>query len=184
MNVTSINDMSHYYQHTENCINVEMGNVRCATDRTSLLYTHRLTHCCALAVLSKWNGSWYQQRTLLHITGGNLFCTITSESDRQPDLVSRWLPKLKSELVDGGKVIFVGGIDCASDISLHISIHQTDAEGHKPLQELLTLPGTDIMMAGALGLTIHPNGEVVFDVAGGRGELNPQECGSILRGEI
>ncbi|WP_440866180.1 hypothetical protein [Symbiopectobacterium purcellii] len=42
----------------------------------------------------------------------------------------------------GGKVIFVGGIDCASDISLNISIHQTDAEGHKPLQELLTLPGT------------------------------------------
>lgn len=184
MNVTSINDTPHYYRHTENCINVEMGNVRCATDRTSVLHTHKLTHCCALAVLSKWNGRWYQQRTLLHITGGNVFFGITSESDRQPDLVSGWLPKLKSELVDGGKVIFVGGIDCASDISLNISIHQTDAEGHKPLQELLTLPGTEMMIAGALGLTVHPSGEVVFDVAGSRGELNQQECDSILRGEL
>lgn len=149
-----------------------MGAVGCATDRTSLLHTDCLTDCCALAVLSKWNGRWYQQRALLHIIGGYLFCGIRSESDRRPNLASRWIAKLKSELVDGGKIIFVGGIDSDSDMSLSMSIHQTDAEGHKPLQELLTLPGIDIMMAGALGLTIHPNGEVVFDMAGSRGELN------------
>ncbi|MCW2483262.1 hypothetical protein, partial [Candidatus Symbiopectobacterium sp. NZEC135] len=147
MNVTSINDTPHYYRHTDNCINVEMGKVGCATDSASVLHTHRLTHCCALAVLSKWNGRWYQQRTLLHITGGNLFYGITSESDRRPDLASRWLAKLKSELVDGGKLIFVGGIDCASDMALSMSIHQIDDEGQKPLHELLTLPGTEIMMA-------------------------------------
>ncbi|WP_291968396.1 hypothetical protein [Candidatus Symbiopectobacterium sp.] len=137
-----------------------------------------------MAVLSKWNGKWYEQRTLLHITGGCLFYGISSVGDRRPDLASRWLAKLKSELVDGGKIIFVGGIDCASDMAFSLSIHQTDDEERKPLQELLTLPGTEIMMAVALGLTIHPNGEVALDVAGSRGELNQQECSSILRDEV
>ncbi|MBG6245984.1 hypothetical protein CS369_16665 [Candidatus Symbiopectobacterium sp. 'North America'] len=180
MNVTSINDTPHYYRQADNCINVEMGSVGCATDRMSVLHTECLTYCCALAVLSKWNGRWYQQRTLLHIIGGYLFCGIRSESDRRTDLASRWIAKLKSELADGGKIIFVGGINSSSDMAFSLSIHQTDDEGHKPL----TLPGTDITMAGALGLTIHPNGEVVFDVAGSRGELNQQECFSILREEI
>lgn len=184
MNVTSINDNSHYYYPADRCINVEMGTVGCATDSMSVLRTDNLTHCCAVAVLSKWNGRWYQQRTLLHLTGGYLFYGITSVNDRRPDLASRWLAKLKSELVDGGKIIFTGGIDSASDTGLSTCIHQTDDEGQKPLQELLTLPGTEMMMAGALGLTIHPNGEVEFDVAGSRGELNQQECCSILRDEV
>lgn len=76
------------------------------------------------------------------------FFGITSQSDSQPDHAQRWLTKLTSELVDGGKVIFVEGIDCASNMALSTCIHQKDDERQKPLQELITLPGTEIMMAG------------------------------------
>lgn len=183
MNIDSINNADNYVLNNDSRIHVEMGNVGYATDRSSVLHTDGLTYCCALAVLSEWNGRWYQKRTLLHITGGNLFFGITSQSDSQPDHAQRWLTKLKSELVDGGKVIFVGGIDCASNMALGTCIHQKDDKGQKPLQELLTLPGTEIVIAVALGFTIHPNGEVVFDVAGSRGELSQRECRSLLRDE-
>ncbi|MFT8209497.1 MAG: hypothetical protein ACMZI0_00540 [Symbiopectobacterium sp.] len=186
MNIASINDTNNCYLQNDNRIRVEMGNVGCATDRSSVLHTDSLTYCCALAVLSKWNGRWYQQRTLtlLHIIGGNLFFGIKSKSDRQPNHANRWLSKLKSELIDGGKVIFAGGIDCSSDMALSMSIHQTDADGQKPLQELLTTPGTEIMLAVALGITIYPNGAVVLDSTGARGELSYQECLSILQDQV
>ena len=142
-------------------VDVGMGKSATVQDDSTILSTRWLSYCSALAVLSDWNGSTYGTRTLAHLTGSSLEHGLIHEN------VHELLSTLKASLSQGGKVIWVGGLESQSDYQLSTSLGQEDSSGRQPLMDLLNTNGVSVTLAGACGIDIRPDG--TFELAeGGR----------------
>jgi len=142
-------------------VDVCMGKSMTVQDHSTTLSTQCLSYCSALAVLRDWNGSTYGTRTLMHLIGSSLEYGLIHENANER------LSTLKASLAQGGKVIWVGGLESQSDYQLGTSLCQEDASGRQPLMDLLNTKGVSVTVAGASGIVIRPDG--TFELAeGGR----------------
>lgn len=140
--------------HQKLC-NVGMGQSMTVYDNNTTLSTRHLSDSSALAVLSDWNGSTYGTRTLMNLIGSAL----------DPEYDDKRLDELKNSLANGGKVIWVGGLDSQSDRSMKMSLRQEDGSGRQPLLDLLNTKRVFVTLAGASGIDIKPDG--TFELAEG-----------------
>lgn len=84
-------------------VDVAMGrSITVSGDNT--LTTSGLSDCSAIAVLTGWDGAQFADRTLMHLTGGNVYSTLNNE-----DNAVSVLDNAKRSLKGGGKVIICGG---------------------------------------------------------------------------
>ncbi|KJF78226.1 hypothetical protein UA45_07600 [Morganella morganii] len=141
-----------------------MSEMKTANDPISVLSTSGLTDCSALAVLSDWNGKIYKARTLVHIAGSNLQTTLKNGIDVD-DLIS----ELKDELVNGGKVIWVGGVNSQTNLALEMAISQDNRNNEQPILDLFNTNRVSVEIAGSKGVTVHPDGRVELMDGPGRG---------------
>ena len=151
-----------------NTVHVAMGEATTLTAGDEVLSTRSLTDCSAIAVLTDWDGTRYQSRTLMHLTGSNLELGLRG-GDTQA-----LLEKLQASLNEGGRVILVGGVSSDSLQGMATTIGQS-FHGRQPLRELLReRPGVNVTLAGSLGITVNPDG--TFELIEGTGKgLLPQD---------
>ncbi|MBO0493934.1 DUF6543 domain-containing protein [Pseudomonas sp. Marseille-Q1929] len=146
---------------------VAMGESVTLSEGNAPLSTRSLSDCSALAVLTDWNGSTYQTRTLLHLTGSNLEFGLLDGSTR------RVLDQLQDSLKNGGKVILVGGVDTQSTQGMATVIGQT-FHGRQPLKALLEeRPGVSVSIAGSSGVQVNADGTFTLIDGTGKGVFSP-----------
>jgi hypothetical protein len=151
-----------------------MGESTTVSTGNETLSTRSLTDCSALAVLTDWNGTTYQTRTLMHLTGSNLELGLRGGNTRQ------LLDSLQASLDKGGRVILVGGVNTQSVQGLATVIGQ-EFQGQQPLNALLKQrPGVSVTIASSLGVTIKADGtfELIEDT--GKGVLPAKEVREIF----
>lgn len=155
-------------------VHVAMGESTTVNTGNETLSTRSLTDCSALAVLTDWNGTTYQTRTLMHLTGSNLELGLRGGNTRQ------LLDSLQASLDKGGRVILVGGVNTQSVQGLATVIGQ-EFQGQQPLNALLKhRPGVSVTIASSLGVTIKADGtfELIEDT--GKGVLPAKEVQQIF----
>ncbi len=140
-------------------VEVLMGNSRTIEDTNSVLSTDALTDCSALVVLTDLKDGVYQKRTLMHITGSVLEFGLPNED------VAQLMDDLDKSLANGGKVIFVGGVNSSSRFGMGMVVGQ-EYNGKKPLLDILTKPGVETVLAGSSGIEVNPNGTFTLAEAG------------------
>lgn len=146
---------------------VSMGESVTVNEGNAPLSTRSLSDCSALAVLTDWNGSTYQTRTLLHLTGSNLEFGLLDGSTR------RVLDTLQGSLKNGGKVILVGGVDTQSTQGMATVIGQT-FHGQQPLKTLLEeRPGVSVSIASSSGVQVNADGTFTLIDGTGKGVFSP-----------
>ncbi|OAE11127.1 hypothetical protein AZH11_21645 [Pseudomonas simiae] len=121
-------------------LEVLMGYSHNAEDPHTQLSTRSLTDCSALAVLTHLKDGVYQKRTLMHLTGSNLEFGLFDKDTYQV------LDELNTSLANGGKVIFVGGIESQSAVGMGFVLGQ-EFNGKKPLLDILKKPGVETTIA-------------------------------------
>lgn len=168
---------NHAINNAVTFIEVEMSEVKTVNDPISVLSTRGLMDCSALAVLSDWNGKIYETRTLMHLAGSNLWLGLKNVID-----VDKLFSALKDKLVNGGKVIWVGGINSQTDTGLDIAISQQNSNKNKPILDLFNTNGVSVEIAGSHGVTVHPDGKVELMDGAGRGFLTAQKKQDLLSG--
>ncbi|MGU9856977.1 dermonecrotic toxin domain-containing protein [Pseudomonas sp. LF245] len=142
---------------------VAMGESTTLSEGNAALSTRSLSDCSALAVLTDWNGSIYQTRTLMHLTGSNLEFGLLDGSTR------RVLDTLQDSLKNGGKVILVGGVDTQSTQGMATVIGQT-FHGQQPLKALLEeRPGVSVSIASSSGVQVNADGTFTLIDGTGKG---------------
>ncbi|WP_455827534.1 hypothetical protein [Pseudomonas graminis] len=141
-------------------VEVTMGYSHTVEDKKSVISTRSLTDCSALAVLTDLKDGVYQKRTLMHLTGSNLEYGLFDKNSYQV------LDELDKSLTNGGKVIFVGGIDSQSAVGMGVVLGQ-EFKGRKPLLDILRKPGVDTTIASSVGVDIKPDGS--FNLIEGTG---------------
>lgn len=146
-------------------VEVLMGYSHTAEDAHSVLSTRSLTDCSALAVLSDLKDGVYQKRTLMHLTGSNLEYGLFDNDTYQ------LLDELDRSLANGGKVIFVGGVESQSTAGMGSVLDQS-YQGKKPLLDLLRKPGVDTVIASSLGVDINPDGTFKLIEGTGKGTFS------------
>ncbi|MDH0353401.1 hypothetical protein N7387_01640, partial [Morganella sp. GD04133] len=161
---------NHAINNVVTFIEVEMSEVKTVNDPISVLSTSGLTDCSALAVLSDWNGEIYETRTLMHLAGSSLKFGLKNGIDAD-ELIS----DLKDELVNGGKVIWVGGVNSQTNTALDMTISQHNNNNEQPILDLFNTNGVSVEIAGSHGVTVHPDGTVELMKGSGRGPLTAQE---------
>jgi hypothetical protein len=149
-------------------VSVDIGRSVTLEGGNSTLSTTNLSYCSALAVLSRWNGSTFDMRTLMHLTGSSLSQGLFGED------IDKLFDALKPSLADGAKVIWVGGLDAQTDFALRMSLEQ-ERGGRQPLLELLETPGVSTIIAGASGVKVMADGSFTLEKNIGRGVLSEQE---------
>lgn len=146
---------------------VAMGESVTLSEGNAPLSTRSLGDCSALAVLTDWNGSTYQTRTLMHLTGSNLEFGLLDGSTR------RVLDTLQDALKNGGKVILVGGVDTQSTQGMATVIGQT-FHGRQPLKALLEeRPGVSVSIASSSGVQVNADGTFTLIDGTGKGVFSP-----------
>lgn len=143
-------------------VEVLMGYSHTAEDPHTQLSTRSLTDCSALAVLTDLKDGVYQKRTLMHLTGSNLEFGLFDKDTYHV------LDELNTSLANGGKVIFVGGIDSQSAVGMGVVLGQA-FNGKKPLLAILKKPGVDTTIASSLGVDINPDGTFTLIEGTGKG---------------
>ncbi len=129
------------------------------------LSTQELNECSALAVLSDWDGTIYQSRTLMHLNGSYL------EGALKNGDIKKILETLQTSLEKGGKVIFVGGVDMKSPMSF-AQVFKQSLHGEQPLLALLKeRPGVSVTLAGSTGISVAADGSFELKEGTGRGIL-------------
>lgn len=161
---------NHAINNVVTFIEVEMSEVKTVNDPISVLSTSGLTDCSALAVLSDWNGEIYETRTLMHLAGSSLKFGLKNGIDAD-ELIS----DLKDELVNGGKVIWVGGVNSQTNTALDMTISQHNNNNEQPILDLFNTNGVSVEIVGSHGVTVHPDGTVELMKGSGRGPLTAQE---------
>ncbi|KFF70630.1 hypothetical protein IW01_09505 [Pectobacterium brasiliense] len=160
----------------EGGIEVDAGRMATATDSTTVLSTYGLTSCSALIVLSDWNGNFYGDRTLVHLLGSSIIYGLKYEVD-----ASGLISDLRNKIVGGGKVIWVGGCDSESDMSLAIAIAQSNDFGERPLYELINTLGISLEISGSSQVHVYPDGTFELgEIGDGRGVFTKKEIDNIL----
>ncbi|MPR02819.1 hypothetical protein F0169_12515 [Pseudomonas sp. MAFF 212408] len=154
-------------------VEVLMGYSHTAEDAHSVLSTRSLTDCSALAVLTDLKDGVYQKRTLMHLTGSNLEFGLFDNDTYQ------LLQTLNESLADGGKVIFVGGIDSQSAVGMGVVLGQ-EYQGKKPLLALLRKPGVETTIASSLGVDINPDGTFTLIEGTGKGVFNTAQIRDVF----
>lgn len=141
---------------------VGMGDSVTLNEGNATLSTRSLSDCSALAVLTDWNGTTYQTRTLMHLTGSNLEFGLLDGSTQ------RVLDRLQASLKNGGRVILVGGVDTQSTQGMATVIGQTFND-KQPLKALLQeQSGVSVSIASSSGVTIKADG--TFSLIEGTGK--------------
>ena len=82
------------------------------------------------------------------------------------------LDKLDKPLANGGKVIFVGGLDSQSPVGMGVVLGQ-EHNGRKPLLDILKKPGVETAIAGSSGIDINPDGTFKLMDDRGKGVFDP-----------
>ena len=149
-------------------VHVAMGESITLAKGNETLATRSLTDCSALAVLTDWNGTTYQSRTLMHLTGGNL------EFGLRDGNTHTLLDSLQASLAKGGRVMLVGGVNSQSVQGMATVIGQ-EFRGQQPLRALLKeRPGVTVTLAGSLGVTVKADGTFELIEGTGKGVFSPQ----------
>lgn len=148
-------------------VSVDTGRCKTVHDTTSTLSTQYLSSSSALAVLSGWNGSTYESRTLMHLNGSSLPYGLIDQD------ATELLAELKGSLAGGGKVIWVGGADAQTDFQLALSLKQEEG-GRQPLKDLLETPGICTVITGSSSIDVKPDGTFKLGTVG-RGELTERD---------
>lgn len=144
-------------------VEVDMGYSHTVEDAHSTLKTRSLTDCSALAVLTDLKDGVYQKRTLMHLTGSNLEFGLFDKD------TYKVLEDLDKSLADGGKVVFVGGIDSQSPVGMGVVLGQ-EHKGKKPLLDMLRKrPGVETVVASSLGIAVNPDGSFKLIEGTGKG---------------
>ena len=155
---------------------IEMGVSATLRGDNATLSTQGLNECSALAVLSDWDGTTYQTRTLMHLNGSNLEAPLKEGSHLQAGLksgdVKKILDTLQTSLANGGKVIFVGGVNMKSPMSF-AQVFKQSLHGEQPLLALLKeRPGVSVTLASSVGISIAADGSFALREGTGRGVLS------------
>lgn len=146
----------------EQRIFVPMGFADTVEDQSSVISTRSLTDCSGLAVLTDLKDGVYQKRTLMHLTASDLEKPLNGRSAYE------LLERLDKSLTNGGKAIFVGGIDSQRPTGMSLILKQ-EHNGKKPLLDMLTKPGVEAVIAGASGIDINPDGTFILTQDRGKG---------------
>lgn len=153
---------------------VAMGHVGFAHDAVTILSTNALTDCSALAVLSDWNGEYYAQRTLMHLTGSVLPEFFPNGLVSQDVFAS-----LGEQLDKKGKLIWVAGVNSDSNTGLTIALSQRGYLG-QGIRDLVHKTGQDINIVGSAGVAVYPDGRLALRKGTGRGVLSSEEKDVVL----
>lgn len=141
-------------------LEVLCGESATVSDAHALLFTQDVLHQAVLAVLSGWNGEYYQRRTLMHFSGHALRDGLAGDADAEGAIAA-----LQQELNrGGGKAIWARGSDHADGRELGRLIGQFNTEGKQPILDLMKTPDLSLVIASATGITLYPNGE--FELQG------------------
>ncbi|WLH87377.1 dermonecrotic toxin domain-containing protein [Pseudomonas sp. FP2338] len=154
-------------------IEVEMGYLHTAEDAHSVLSTRGLTDCSALAVLTDLKDGVYQKRTLMHLTGSHLDFALERRDAYEE------LQTLNELLANGGKVIFVAGVNSQSTAGLGFILGQ-EHQGGKPLLDILKKPGVETTIASSVGVEINPDGTFNLIEGTGKGVFNKTMTQEVL----
>lgn len=141
-------------------LEVLCGESATVSDAHALLFTQDVLHQAVLAVLSGWNGEYYQRRTLMHFSGHALRDGLAGDAEAEGAIAA-----LQQELKrGGGKAIWARGSDHADGGELGRLIGQFNTEGKQPILDLMKTPDLSLVIASATGITLYPNGE--FELQG------------------
>ncbi len=130
--------------------------LRIADDNDAVLHTSGLSDCSALIVMSGWNGTHYEKRSLAHLWGGSL-----SDGLNNKDCYSL-LENLREDLKDGGELILVNGDNAQSNLGMSITLGQQHA-GQYPLLELMSDEKINSKIVGSNFVTVHPDGNISYN---------------------
>lgn len=168
--------LGRFKRNLDNVCKVKPGEWKTADDPFSLLSTRGLADCSALAVLSGWNGKYYQHRVLIHLQGSDV--TYGLKRVDASEFIYDWQEQLRK---GGGKVIFVGGTNSESNAGLSLIIGQSHFSGTKPLLDLMNMPGVSKKLAGSNGIIIRPDGTFTLKEGNGsRGLLTNEQTRAVL----
>lgn len=156
-------------------VEVLMGQSHTVTDQTSLLSTNSLSDCSAVVVLSDLKDGIYQKRSLVHLTGSNLAQPINGAKDG-----FAWLQGVKKDLENGGKIIFVGGVDTRSVVGVAAVIGQQDLHKQQPFLELLQRNDVSVTYASSVGVDVAPDGTFKLRNDNGAGVFDARKVRDIL----
>jgi hypothetical protein len=156
-------------------ISVKMGESVTVKNDDTVLSTRGLSDCCALAVLSGWDGVIYKRRTLMHLKGGSLDHGLNNE-----DSIYILLTTLEDALAGGGVVILVAGDNSHSDVGIRAVLEQKDRAGEKPFFKLLTIKSVNAVVAGSSGIKIMADGKFELREGSGRGILRSESIEKIF----
>ena len=157
-------------------VQVEMGQSVTLHKGRDALTTRGLSDCSALAVLTGWNGSAYQERTLMHLTGSNLELGLNPGSST----THRLMQTLQASLDKNSHVILVGGINSSSLQGMATTIGQT-LHGEQPLRDLLNgRSGAAVTLAGSAGITINADGTFKLQDGTGKGVLSREDIARVF----
>lgn len=153
--------IARFPRRPTNTVHVPMGESTTLNTGNEALSTRSLTDCSAIAVLTDWDGTRYQTRTLMHVTGSNLELGLRGNTQALLD-------QLQASLNNGGRVILVGGISSDSLQGMATTIGQS-FQGGQPLRDLLQArAGVSVTLASSLGITINADG--TFELIEGSGK--------------
>lgn len=157
----------------EATVHVAMGESTTLAKSNEALSTRNLSDCSALAVLTDWNGSTYQTRTLMHLTGSNLELGLRGNTQEL-------LETLRTSLEKGGRVIWVGGVNSQSIQGMATVIGQ-EFQGQQPLRNLLKeRPGVTVTIAGSAGVTVKADGSFELIPETGKGVFSTETIRQIF----
>lgn len=157
---------------TAETVTVWMGFSETVKDSTTKLSTSGLTHCSAVAVLTDLKEGVYQTRTLMHLNGSVLEGGLNTN-------IQGVLNTLDKSLANGGKVVFVAGVDSQSTMGMGRILGQ-EIDGRKPLLEMLNKPGVETVLASCSGVDINPDGTLKLVDGVGKGLLDPSATKAVL----
>ncbi|AZF21868.1 hypothetical protein C4J91_3120 [Pseudomonas sp. R3-52-08] len=157
-------------------VEVEMGRSVSLNRGHDPLATRGLSDCSALAVLTGWNGSTYQNRTLMHLTGSNLELGLNPGNSDTRALMHR----LQASLDKNSHVILVAGVNSSSLQGMATTIGQT-LHGEQPLRDLLIgHSGAAVTLASSTGITINADGTFKLLDGTGKGVLSREDVASVF----
>lgn len=157
-------------------VEVEMGRSVSLSKGHDALATRSLSDCSALAVLTDWDGSTYQNRPLMHLTGSNLELGLNPGNSDTRTLMHR----LQASLDKNSHVILVGGVNSSSLQGMATTIGQT-LHGEQPLRDLLNgRSGAAVTLASSAGITINADGTFKLLEGTGRGVLSREDIARVF----
>jgi hypothetical protein len=159
-------------------VTVPMGKFITTNKPNVILKTDGLTYCFALALLKRINKEGnYQDRTLMHINGGNLD-SCSNKLNLRKEIEDFTSSISKNER---SKIILIAGRDSQENHQIVRTLSQRNKNERSPLLEVFKIKNASVKMAGSINIELKPNGEFTLSNHNmDKGLLDDNEVSEIL----